>query len=263
MVVVHAGNPFFLAARRALGPSLRRFFPGLRRFFLVCCVAALAVAEPALHAQVQPPDPPAQGAAPVSPVRAAAPQEPPQRALVIEGLASFGNYNLFASGSGCKLWTSGIEYDRHSWGRFLRADVDYVGEVLPFVLLEEPTKSDYHGYPTTTARRLVPGVGFSPIGFRLLWRSGRLLQPYMEEKGGILGFTRKVINANSTYEDFSLQSSSGLLIRTQSRFDLRIGLYSDFHMSNAFMVPTNPGLDVMNANFGLSYDLGGRRGTVR
>lgn len=184
----------------------------------------------------------------------------PQRAVVLEGLYSFGNYNLFASGSGCKLFTGGVEYDRHSWGYFLRARMDYVGEVLPFVLLQEPTASDYHGYPTTTQRRLVPGIGFSPIGFRMLWREGRRFQPYMEEKGGMVVFTRKVINANSTYEEFTLQSSSGVLVRTGGRFDLRVGLYSDFHMSNAFMVPTNPGLDVMNANIGLSYELGRRRG---
>ncbi|MGC2638206.1 MAG: acyloxyacyl hydrolase [Acidobacteriaceae bacterium] len=179
---------------------------------------------------------------------------------MFEGLASYGNYNLFASGSGCKLWTSGVEYDRHSWGRFLRADEDYVAEFLPLALLQEPTKSDYHGYPLTNQRRIVSGAGFSPIGLRLLWRPGRRVEPYLEEKGGVLVFSRKVINANATYENFSLQSSTGVLVRTGSRFDLRVGLYSDLHMSNGFMVPTNPGLDVMNANFGLSYELGRRRG---
>lgn len=208
-------------------------------------------------------DPPAPPSSPVIPVRPVAPSETPERELVYEGLYSFGNYNLFASGSGCKLWTSGVEYDRHTWGYFLRARMDYVAEVLPFVLLEEPTQSDFHGYPTTTQRRLVPGVGVSPIGLRMLWREGRRWEPYMEEKGGMVGFTRKVINANATYENFTLQSSTGILVRTGSRFDVRIGLYGDFHMSNGFMVSTNPGLDVMNANIGLSYELGGRRGTAR
>ena len=194
--------------------------------------------------------------------RTAEPSEAPERELVFEGMASFGNYNLFASGSGCKLWTSGVEYDRHTWGYFLRARMDYVAEVLPFVLMEEPTQSDYHGYPTTTQRRLVPGIGVSPIGVRMLWREGRRFQPYVEEKGGMIGFTRKVINANATYENFTLQSSTGVLLRTGSRFDLRLGVYGDFHMSNGFMVATNPGLDVMNANVGLSYELG-RPGSAR
>ena len=186
-------------------------------------------------------------------------QEPEASAVVFEGLASFGNYNLFASGSGCKLYTGGVEYDRNTWGRFLRAQVDYVGEILPLVLLQEPTQSDYHGYPTTNQRRIVPGIGITPIGFRMLWRRGQRLQPYVEEKGGILAFTRKVINSNATYEDFSLQSSVGMLVKASRRYDVRVSLYSDFHMSNAFIVPVNPGLDVMNVSFGLSYNLGGRR----
>jgi hypothetical protein len=41
-----------------------------------------------------------------------------------------------------------------------------------------------------------------------------------------------------------------------ARWDLRLGLFSDFHFSNGFIVPVNPGLDVMNANFGLSYNFG-------
>lgn len=238
----------------------------VRSAFRTVIALAAALGGLALPAagQASPIDPPADPpAVAVTRVRTVEPSETPDRELVFEGLASFGNYNLFASGSGCKLWTSGIEYDRHSWGYFLRARMDYVAEILPFVMMEEPTQSDYHGYPTTTQRRLVPGIGVSPIGLRMLWREGRRIQPYMEEKGGMVGFTRKVINANSTYENFTLQSSTGVLVRTGSRFDLRLGLYSDFHMSNGFMVPTNPGLDVMNANVGLSYELGRRQGNAR
>jgi hypothetical protein len=233
----------------------------VRRVLLFVVAAALTGAGARVESQMLPAqagDPP-----PVVAVHPAPSNQPPESAVVFEGLASFGNYNLFASGSGCKLWTGGVEYDRHSWGEFLRGQMDYVAEVLPFVLLQEPTKSDFHGYPLTPERRLVPGLGVSPIGARLLWRPGRRIEPYMEEKGGMAGFTRKVLNANSTYEEFTLQSATGVLIRTGGRFDVRVSLYSDFHMSNGFMVATNPGLDVMNATFGLSYDLGGRRGPVR
>jgi len=37
------------------------------------------------------------------------------------------------------------------------------------------------------------------------------------------------------------------------RWGLRLGLFSDFHFSNDFIVPVDPGLDVMNANLGVSY----------
>ena len=36
---------------------------------------------------------------------------------------------------------------------------------------------------------------------------------------------------------------------------LRLGLFSDFHFSNAFIVPSNPGLDVMSSSLGLTYHL--------
>lgn len=238
---------------RGIGRRARRIV-----VLFLAAIAGLAAAGVQAHGQTQSSDPP-----PVVAVRPAPSKEPVESSVVFEGLASFGNYNLFASGSGCKLWTGGVEYDRHTWGEFLHAQIDYVGEVLPFVLLQEPTKSDYHGYPLTAQRRLVPGIGVSPIGARLLWRPGRIFQPYMEEKGGMVGFTRKVLNANSTYEEFTLQSATGVLVRTGGRFDVRVSLYSDFHMSNGFMVPTNPGLDVMNATFGLSYELGGRHSAAQ
>ena len=47
-----------------------------------------------------------------------------------------------------------------------------------------------------------------------------------------------------------------MLVKVSPRCDLRLGLWNDFHFSDAFMVPVNPGLDVMNANLGLSYRLG-------
>jgi hypothetical protein len=45
----------------------------------------------------------------------------------------------------------------------------------------------------------------------------------------------------------------GVQVKIKENWGLRLGLFSDFHFSNAFIVPTNPGLDVMNANLGISY----------
>jgi len=105
------------------------------------------------------------------------------------------------------------------------------------------------------SRQIVPGIGFSPIGFRLLWRDGRAWKPYLLAKGGLLVFDKKVISTQATYENFSLQSALGMQVRMTQRLDLRLGLFSDFHFSDGFIVPVNPGLDVMNANWGISYHL--------
>ena len=195
-------------------------------------------------------------------VRSVPPPEPVASNLVFEGLASYGNYKIFASGTNCKLYTSGIEYDRNSWGRFLHARMDYVGEILPLVLLVRPVEMDFWGNTKSYQRETVPGFGISPIGFRLLWRDGRAFKPYMSAKGGILVFSKKAPSSQSTYENFSLQSAMGVNVRMNPKIDLRLGLFSDVHFSNAFMVPSNPGLDVMNANIGISYNLG-RRPAVR
>ena len=180
-------------------------------------------------------------------------KQPVESELIVEGLASYGHYKIFASGSDCKLYTGGIEYDRHSWGRFLGARVDYVAEFLPLVLLDAPLTQDIWGTPTSPDRHIVPGLGFSPIGFRMLWRSHKAIKPYLTAKGGMLAFPQKVLSQKATYVDFSLQDSMGVQTRLTDRLDLRLGLFGDFHFSNDFMVPVNPGLDVMNATLGLSY----------
>lgn len=184
---------------------------------------------------------------------------PVESEVIFEGLASYGHYKIFASGSDCKLYTAGVEYDRHSWGQFLGARVDYVAEFLPVVLLDAPLTQDIWGTPTSPYRHIVPGIGIAPIGFRMLWRDHKRIMPYMEAKGGMLGFTQKAISQEATYEDFSLQSGMGVKLRMKQRWDLRLGLFSDFHFSNGFIVPVDPGLDVMNANLGLVYHLGAGR----
>jgi hypothetical protein len=177
--------------------------------------------------------------------------------LIIEGLYSYGNYKIFASGYDIKLYDAGVEYNRHSWGYFLKAQSDYVAEFLPFVLLDKPLHVDIYGNPDPqkekNIRQLVHGIGFSPIGFRLQWRSKKAVRPYLEAKGGVLVFDKKVPSSEATYENFSLQSAGGVQVKVSEKWGLRLGLFSDFHFSNAFIVPINPGLDVMNANLGLSY----------
>lgn len=179
--------------------------------------------------------------------------QPVESEATIEGLASYGHYKIFASGSDCHLYTGGVEYDRNSWGYVLKAQVDYVAELLPLVLLDAPLTQDIWGTPTSPYHHVVPGVGFSPIGFRLLWRRNRAIKPYLTAKGGMLIFSQKALSQKASYANFSLQSAGGVEVQLTPQFDLRLGLFSDFHFSNDFIVPVNPGIDVMNANLGLTY----------
>ena len=184
-------------------------------------------------------------------------RQPVESDLTIEGLVSYGHYKIFASGSGTELYLAGVEYDRHSWGRFLGARMDYVAELLPVVLLYAPLTQDIWGTPTSPDHHIVPGLGFSPIGFRMLWRDHKAIKPYLTAKGGLLVFPQKVLSQERFVCELQLAVCHGRASLTWTeRFDLRLGLFSDFHFSDDFIVPVNPGLDVMNANLGLTYHFG-------
>jgi hypothetical protein len=237
--------------------SVCRYIAGRWLLTLLCGVAVLCVAAPQLAA-AQDASPPAETITPsIENTKTPSPKPPVESEITVEGLVSYGNYRIFASGENCKLYTIGIEYDRHSWGRFLKARTDYVAEVLPMVLLNQPTQMDIWGSTLSQSRKIVPGVDIAPIGIRWLWRDGRMIKPYLLAKGGFLVFTQKALSSKATYENFSLQSAGGLQVKINERFDLRLGLFGDFHFSDGFIVPVNPGLDVMNATMGLTYHLDG------
>lgn len=185
-------------------------------------------------------------------------RQPVESELIVEGEGSFGHYHIFAYTWWSNLYTGGVEYDRHSWGYFLGARKDYVAEVLPVALLLEPAKTDYYGDPLTNARQLVPGVALSPVGLRMMWRSKKSIKPYFIIKGGMIVFDQKVLASSASYQNFLLQMGIGMQARLTQRFDVRVG-YGDIHFSNAFMVPSNPGLDVMSYNGGIVYHLGQNR----
>lgn len=183
---------------------------------------------------------------------------PVESELIFEGMSSFGHFKIFANSWWSNLYTGGIEYDRHSWGRFLGARLDYSAEILPVVILRQPTVTDVWGNPIGAGRlnrEIVPGVGILPIGMRLLWRDGARVKPYYGIKGGMTGYTQKTFSEHASYENFSLDQSIGLQFRVTDRTDFRAGV-GVFHQSNGFVVPSNPGLDEMNCNIGISYHLG-------
>jgi hypothetical protein len=198
-------------------------------------------------------------AAPLVTVADHPPKPRPESEITVEGLVSYGNYRIFASGENCKLYDVGIEYARHYWGHLFKARVDYVGEIMPMVLLNQPAKMDIWGDTLSQNRKTVPGVDISPIGIRWLWRDGKVIKPYLMAKGGALVFSQKPLSNKTTYENLSLQSAFGVEVRMNDRYDLRLGLFGDFHFSDGFIVPVNPGLDVMNATFGLTYHLGSKK----
>jgi len=185
-------------------------------------------------------------------------RQPVQSELIIEDLGTIGRFHLFTSSHvRAGFHAGGFEYDRHSWGQFLGARMDYVAEVLPIAFLNQPIEANVWGTPLAKSMEEVPGLAIAPIGLRMLWRDGKRLKPYGFSKGGMIGFSKKALSPIAAYENFTLQFSVGLECRLNDRWDLRAGaLY--FHFSNGFTVPSNPGFDSMSYSIGLSHHLGRR-----
>lgn len=182
-------------------------------------------------------------------------EEPQTSDLTVQGMVSYGNWRIFAAGRDASLYTVALEYDRHSWGYFLKARMDYVAEVIPVAIFHGAVVTAPWGKPLTPARQNIPGFGITPIGLRMMWFSNSKVKPYFTVKGGMIAFTKKVPASQASYQNFTMQQGIGVQARLNPRYDLRLGLFGDFHFSNAFMVPDNPGIDVMNASIGLTYHL--------
>jgi hypothetical protein len=234
-------------AYRHLNPD-RGSFPSLRLQVLLRCVLVLAFFAACI-----------QGSGETVEVTSRGEQahSTPRREIIYEGLVSYGNYRLFGAAENAKLHAAGVEYDRELWPNLFHTRVDCVVEILPVLLLTQPQKTDIWGNTLTRERKIVPGAGVTPIGLRFLWRDGREIMPYFEVKASVLGFTQKALSSEATYENWSFHLSQGVKVRLKGRYDLRLGLLSDLHFSDAFVVRSNPALDVMNVDVGLVYHLGG------
>ncbi len=184
-------------------------------------------------------------------------RQPVESELSYEEIGSFGHFHLFAGSWWSNFHAAGLEYDRHSWGTLIGARMDYAADVLPVVILTQPSKTSEWGDPLTADREHVAGLAISPVGLRMMWRSEKRIKPYFLTKAGMIGFTQKTLSEYASYGNFTLQESLGIQFKLRDRWDFRAG-FLFFHFSNAFIVPSNPGLDSMTYTAGLSYHLGKR-----
>jgi hypothetical protein len=224
----------------------KRFFPDILRVIVLLILTALCLFTPQ-WARSQDFATPAETKKPA--------RQPVESELIYEGEGQFGHVHFLTCSWWSNLYTGGVEYDRHSWGKFIGARMDYVAEVLPVAILRQPAKTDVWGDPLTTSKETLAGAAFSPIGLRMMWRNNKSIRPYFISKGGLIFFDKKALSQYASYGNMLLQFSVGAQFRLTKRVDLRVG-GGYMHFSDAFVVPSNPGLDVMNYNGGLSYHFG-------
>jgi hypothetical protein len=181
------------------------------------------------------------------------PKQSVRSEIAVMGMIPDGDYRLFSATVRCNAWTVAVEYDRHSWGHFMRSEMDYVAEVIPVLILSEPAAADFWGNPKSPDQQLVPGLSISPFGFRWLWRSGRAIKPYVVGKLGTAVFTQKVFSNAASYANFNVQAAFGLQIKMTERMDLRVEPFEFFHVSNGYLAASNPGMDELATRIGVSY----------
>lgn len=186
------------------------------------------------------------------------PPPPSESELAFEYEGSLGHSHIEAGTWWSYLHVAGVEYDRHTWGKFVGARMDYVAEILPITVLRQPAIEDEYGDPLSHNFTTVPGLGVTPVGVRMLWRNGKVFKPFFTVKGGVVAFTQKALSPNGAYLNFTIQENLGAEVRFTHAWELRFGM-SEFHFSNARTVPSNPGLDEVMYVAALSYHLHSRR----
>jgi hypothetical protein len=195
-------------------------------------------------------------------MRTPAPKSPVEQEISVMGMVPYGDYRLISTTIRCDAWTVGVEYGRSSFGHFLWARWDYVGEVLPFVLLSEPAKADFWGNPESPNQQHLHGVSILPVGFRWIWRANKPLKLYVSSKLGVVAFNQKALSLNASYANFNVQAAFGVEYRLSDRVDLKVEPFEFFHVSNGYLAASNPGMDELASKYGISYHLG-RRGESR
>jgi hypothetical protein len=184
-------------------------------------------------------------------------EKPPvDREISVMDMVPFGDYRMFSATVRCNAWTVGVEYDRDAWGHFLYSRIDYVAEIQPVLILNEPAKSDFWGNAISPNQQLLPGLGISPFGFRMLWRGNKAIKPYIIGKIGIDAFTQKALSPNASYANFNVQADFGLEIRVNDRVELRVDPFAFYHVSNGYLAQSNPGMDELAGKIGISYHVG-------
>jgi hypothetical protein len=193
--------------------------------------------------------------------RAPKTKPPVESEIAVMGMVPYGDYRLISTTVRCDAWTVGAEYARHSFGHFLLgARWDYIGEVLPFVLLSEPAKADFWGNPESPYQQHLYGLSILPIGWRWIWRADKHQKFYVSTKLGAVAFNQKALSLNASYVNFNIQAAFGMQFRLSDRIDLKLEPFEFFHVSNGYLAASNPGMDELGSRFGITYRLGKRGG---
>jgi hypothetical protein len=105
--------------------------------------------------------------------------------------------------------------------------------------------------------RVAVGTGLTPFGFKMFLLRADKLRVYGSAGAGFLVFSSAVPVYNSRRFNFTFEYGGGVEVPYASGGAVTIG-YKFHHLSNAFTVPTNPGLDANVIYVGMRRQLHGQ-----
>lgn len=218
-------------------------------FFLSICLLSANLGSAAAHAFPSPPSPWNDDSLGASDARSALPASWNQVGVWVGGTSLNGR--LIGKVSQSTLGVLGVRYHRRlapspDARRDRGLTYTYTIDALPVVGLTIPDgtipKTSFDGRTTFTEGVTTYGVGLSPIGLRLNYRTGTRVEPYVAGSTGAVYFFDSLPDSRGKRMNFMVDAGVGFEIGLTSHTSLSMG-YRYHHLSNGFRGNINPGID--------------------
>jgi opacity protein-like surface antigen len=204
---------------------------------LLCVSCLICLLESAYAADAS-----ANSALPITPVKTESAVDTPspgRHEFSLWGGVSPNSPHFIGAAAERNLSTLGLRYSR-SLKQAGFGTLRYTFDAIPVAFIRQPVS---HGiWEDRTHRESRFGAGLSPIGVQLNLRPHSRIQPFGEGNVGFLYFTRPTPYTNTSNFNFTFSLGAGLQTFTVRNRAVSFG-YKYHHLSNAFMVPVNPGVD--------------------
>lgn len=96
------------------------------------------------------------------------------------------------------------------------------------------------------------GAGVNPVGFQVVFRPHRRLQPYFSTNAGVLYYNGRVLSPQGSQFMFTIDFGGGVNLFASPHNALQLG-YKYQHLSNANISDHNPGTDADTLYVGYSH----------
>jgi hypothetical protein len=177
------------------------------------------------------------------------PQKEPaiiRNSISLNVVGTVGNGSLQGTSNDRRLFLIGAAYNRLLTRR-KRADLTFTSQVIPVALLREPyfigtNVQAVRNFTSVTETRNNYGAGASPVGIRVNFLPGKIVQPFAGIEGGFLYFSRTALSPHASQFNFTVDGRAGVEFQLASGKAISIG-YMFEHMSNAEIGQQNPGVD--------------------